>query len=675
MIAKGNLHAHGVKLAAYLTTSKGDERAELVELRGFVADNIRDAFIDVQIQAEATNATKPFFHAYVRLPADETLTREQWQGVADRMEKRLGFEGQGRAIAFHYKQDGETHMHVAWSRIDLETMTAIDPGLYKNKMKELSRQLEKEFGLTLVANERDPADKTKAAGRNEFEQSRRLGTNLKDIRTTIHACWQSADNGKAFAASLDQQGLILARGDKRDFVIIDRDGGDHALSKRITGATASETRARLADIDRAALPSVDEAKATQRDRAREPAPVAERPLSKTAGDIRLAWSLSDSGKSFAAALDERGLMLAVVNGQEAYRSERVSAFAQAIGSYAPRYREGELVVLNAYGNAYPINQRTTGTPSAEIDKYLATVDRGSLLNMDQTRDLARHEGRETFLAAKQAARPLTKIETRILAAHAASKDGATFMDHLAQDGISLAKVTSGDLARRNFDREAFSVTATRAQQDEQTTLRREGLVPRPFEGKVGELVAVNRYGGIYRLNAHKIDTAALEARAAEVAPLRGVTETRDEKLAARAVVREERQIAQAERITAWERYADRQRSKTGDPLAKAGSTFAATGRPAAALASGAANVVIKTADLMLDSVMGFFTPPTEEQQRDMAREEAQRIARAAEAAQDERAESPPPPPPAKDPSIARPFDEDRDDDDHDYDFERERTWR
>ena len=207
MIAKGNLHAHGVKLAAYLITGKDGERAELVELRGFVADNIRDAFIDVQIQSEATNATKPFFHAYVRLPANETLTPEQWQQTADRIEKRLGFAGQGRAIAFHYKQDGETHMHVAWSRIDLETMTAIDPGLYKNKLNELSRQLEKEFGLTLVASERDPADKTKAAGRNEFEQSRRLGTNLKDIRTTILECWQSADTGRAFAASLDQHGL------------------------------------------------------------------------------------------------------------------------------------------------------------------------------------------------------------------------------------------------------------------------------------------------------------------------------------------------------------------------------------------------------------------------------------------------------------------------------------
>ena len=56
MIAKGNLHAHGAKLAAYLTANFGDETAELVELRGFAATNIRDAFIDVQMQAAATKA-------------------------------------------------------------------------------------------------------------------------------------------------------------------------------------------------------------------------------------------------------------------------------------------------------------------------------------------------------------------------------------------------------------------------------------------------------------------------------------------------------------------------------------------------------------------------------------------------------------------------------------------
>ena len=270
MIAKGNLHAHGAKLAAYLTASSEGERAELVELRGFAADNIRDAFIDVQIQAAGTRAAKPFFHAYVRAPQGESVSRELWREFADRLEAQLGFGGQPRAVAFHHAPalagagTGETHMHIAWSRIDLASLRAIDPGLYKNKMKELCRAFEKEHGLTQVANERAADNKTRSAHRAEFEQARRLGTDLTAIRNTIRDCWQGADSGRGFAAALADQGLILARGDRRDFVVIDRAGGNHALSKRITGATAAATRARMADIDRATLPSVDEAKAAQR---------------------------------------------------------------------------------------------------------------------------------------------------------------------------------------------------------------------------------------------------------------------------------------------------------------------------------------------------------------------------------------------------------------------------
>jgi hypothetical protein len=283
MIAKGNLHAHGVKLAAYLITSSADERAELVELKGFAATNLRDAFIDVQMQAAATRATKPFFHAYVRLPKGEAdqLAPEDWRTIVDRMEKELGFAGQPRAVAFHNQADGERHMHIAWSRIDLASLTAIDPGLYKNKLKSLCREFEKEFGLTEIANERGADVKTKAADRAEFEQARRLNTDLKAIRNTIHECWQSADSGQAFAAALAEQGLILAKGDQRPFVIIDREGGDHALSKRITSATAVETRQRMADIDRASLPSVDDAKALQRAANPEPRPARTKGMSDT----------------------------------------------------------------------------------------------------------------------------------------------------------------------------------------------------------------------------------------------------------------------------------------------------------------------------------------------------------------------------------------------------------
>jgi len=264
MVVKGNLHADGRKLAAYLITGKKGERAELVELRGFASSDIREAFIDIHSQAaEATQCAKPFFHSYIRLPEDEELFREQWKHVADRIEKQLGFEGQSRAIAFHHQPGGNTHMHIAWSRIDLEQRRARDPGLYKNKLKEISRQLECELGLTRISSEQPAGRKTRAPGRKEFEQARRLGICIAAIREAIRASWDAADNGRSFMAALAAHGFVLARGERRDFVIVDHAGGLHALSKRITGATATEIRTRLADLDPAALPTVSQAKTQQ----------------------------------------------------------------------------------------------------------------------------------------------------------------------------------------------------------------------------------------------------------------------------------------------------------------------------------------------------------------------------------------------------------------------------
>ena len=261
MITKGNLHGAGAKLAAYLMTGKHGEQAELVQTRGLelLGNDPVHAFATAQqIALAATDSTKPFFHTQTRCPAGEELTREQWLEVADRQEKRLGLTGQPRIVSFHHLPDGSAHMHVAWFRIDLETMRAIDPGLYKNHLKELSRTLENELGLTRVRNERAADDRTRAPERGEFEEARRLKTDLKAIRNTILDCIHQSDNGKALNAALGAHGLMLANGDRRDcFVVVDQAGGQHALNKRLTGMTLAEIRARLGDIDRAQLPGVE----------------------------------------------------------------------------------------------------------------------------------------------------------------------------------------------------------------------------------------------------------------------------------------------------------------------------------------------------------------------------------------------------------------------------------
>jgi hypothetical protein len=260
MIAKGTPHRHGAILARYLVTGKERERAELWELRGFASPGIVDAFRSVHVMADGTKCAAPFFHVCVRNREGETLAREQWEHTADCIERTLGLTDQPRAIAFHTADEtGHSHMHVAWSRIDQESLTAKPLPFYKERLKRVSRELERHFGLTEVSNARK-GPITFAPTRREEEQSRRLGIDLRDHRERIRDCFERSDSGRSFQRALADQGLILARGDQRDFLAIDRAGGMHALGKRILGVRAAEIRARFSDLSPDELPSVEEAR-------------------------------------------------------------------------------------------------------------------------------------------------------------------------------------------------------------------------------------------------------------------------------------------------------------------------------------------------------------------------------------------------------------------------------
>src|SRR5262249_46814277 len=137
------------------------------------------------------------------------------------------------------------------------------------------RTLEKELGLREITNNRQAHDRAHAADRNEVEESRRLGTNVREIRTAILDAFEQSDSGKAFVAAMQTHGFELAYGDRRDcFLVIDQAGGQHALNKKLTGKTLQEIRERFSDLDRMQLPSVEQAQAMQA--ARQPAREARR---------------------------------------------------------------------------------------------------------------------------------------------------------------------------------------------------------------------------------------------------------------------------------------------------------------------------------------------------------------------------------------------------------------
>jgi len=265
MIIKPKVRGNGAKLADYLLKSGKNEKTELVEMRGFHAPTLKGSLGLVEVMAEATQCEQPFYHVGFRLAPGETLRPEQWKECADRLEKKLGLENQPRALVMHTHK-GETHMHAVWSRIDEQSMKAINMFQDWPRCQQVARELEREFGLKRVRDRNDER-KHKAPTFNEDQQARRKGQNLEEKRGAIRAAWESSDNRQSFAAALDEAGFVFAKGDRRDFVAVDELGSVYTIGKRTTGANAAEVRAKLHGIGGDLMPTIEEAREIQRDRA------------------------------------------------------------------------------------------------------------------------------------------------------------------------------------------------------------------------------------------------------------------------------------------------------------------------------------------------------------------------------------------------------------------------
>jgi Relaxase/Mobilisation nuclease domain len=269
VVIKGTSCAGARRLAVHLTRTDTNERAEVKELRGVVAEDLRGALLEMEAVAAGARTTKPFYHGSINTRADEPLTPEQRLKAIDRLEEALGLSGQPRVVVVHEKE-GREHCHIVWSRIDLERMAAISDSHNYRKHEQIARDLEREFGHERVQGahvERDGRPRPeRTPSHAEMLQAERTGLSPNEAKEKITELWRSTDSGRAFAQALDQNGWVLARGDRRDFVVIDPKGGTHSLARRVEGAKAKDIRERMTDLDIERLPSVAEAKTIQRHR-------------------------------------------------------------------------------------------------------------------------------------------------------------------------------------------------------------------------------------------------------------------------------------------------------------------------------------------------------------------------------------------------------------------------
>ena len=238
-------------------------RAEVVEMRGLLAADLPTGLREMQaIAAQSRSRGNFLYQANINPRAGEVLSAAQWREAADILEKSLGLSGHQRIIVEHEKA-GRVHRHCVWNRVDTATLRVADMGGNYRIHAATARELEKRFGLMPTPAQAAP-DRPRAPELWEHRAAERSGIDPTALKSELTALWRGADSGQGFAAALAARGYILAKGDRRDFCIVDQSGTAHSLARRLDGVKAAQIREFMGDIDRDSLPTVAEARALQR---------------------------------------------------------------------------------------------------------------------------------------------------------------------------------------------------------------------------------------------------------------------------------------------------------------------------------------------------------------------------------------------------------------------------
>lgn len=254
MILKGSQRSGAKPLAVHLLNERDNDHVELFELRGFVSDNLIGALRETEAIAKGTRCTQYMFSLSLNPPTGAVVGEEQFRQAADEAEKRLGLEGQPRAIVIHEKE-GRRHAHVVWSRIDPETMRAINIAHYKYKLTALTKELYLQHDWPLPdglkhAGGKSPLNFTL----DEWQQARRLDIDPREIKQIFREAWKQSDSLRAFGNALAERGFFLAQGDRRGFVAVDVHGETFAVARWV-GVKTKDVTARLGEPEQ--LPRVD----------------------------------------------------------------------------------------------------------------------------------------------------------------------------------------------------------------------------------------------------------------------------------------------------------------------------------------------------------------------------------------------------------------------------------
>jgi hypothetical protein len=390
---RGGSRGDAKAMARYALDKGKNELSEIIDIRGTLAQDVPGAFAEMEAIAKGSRCTKFLYHYQINPAKGVELTREQWERAIEVSEKALGLD-ECQHVVFRHVKKGREHYHVVCNRVrenEKGQLRAVNMGNDARIRQAAAVQLEKEFGLDglenrpLLTHERGE----RAPKGWEYKQAERTGIDPKQLKADIRTLQEKCADAREFAEALRENGFVLTKGDRRDFVLIDPAGGEHNLA-RLCGMKAADLREYMSSIDREKLPTVEQAKQAEREGVSYHL-TPEAPHGKTAAKIFEAFQKSETGAELSAGLSGQGVYFARATAADVFGFQTAREAAKEAGSkrIMPTVKEGEFVAVDQYGNTFKLNRRTTGCTLKSIETKTADLKQSPLMSIREAVEVGR----------------------------------------------------------------------------------------------------------------------------------------------------------------------------------------------------------------------------------------------------------------------------------------------
>lgn len=218
-----------------------------VELLNSAAPDLHSIVSDMELGRDGSKADAAFLHMYIS--PSRNMTREEMMRAADITLEHFGASDHQAAIVFHNKPriagEGENHIHIVVGRVGPDG-TVLPSGFDKIRMETAMRLVEFELGENPTLgrhtasgirwmrknghekaadwlsgfygeNPEKPKSAITASSRQMLE---RKNISVSEIRETVLAAWNRSDDTRSFMAAMNDVGLSIDAGKKKDVFIV-----------------------------------------------------------------------------------------------------------------------------------------------------------------------------------------------------------------------------------------------------------------------------------------------------------------------------------------------------------------------------------------------------------------------------------------------------------------------